>query len=151
MRKYPDGESAWLATDQDGHIAIFLTAGDGPVPVVALDREEPLIENIEALVMAMPRSSNARMTQVINHRTQTFLALAWRGVFVFDWTDFTRYPRDQVHVYERVTRPLTPVGLAGLPLPLALAARELTFVDVRFSRARSVDIRASMETVTPVR
>jgi len=61
MRDYPWGlDWEWLAVDRDGHVAIFVTAGEGPIPVTILDDDYPTCDDLEPFVQGLPVSGGAK-------------------------------------------------------------------------------------------
>ncbi len=66
----------------------------------------------------------------------SFLDLARRGLFVFDWTDVHRIARDSVHAYERIAAPTVPASITTLPadlLALAQGQRSRSIFGDRFT------------------
>lgn len=143
-RPYPEGiDCVWLASDREGYLAAFITAGAGPVPIEALKCDYVHLEDIEALVCGMPIVSGARLLVSVK-RPDDFVDLAARGVFVYDWTDINRIARDAVGAYEPVAVPVKPIKLDVLPAELAVVATALQFVDVRFADEKPLNVCVRM-------
>lgn len=139
-RPYPQGiDSSWLASDRDGHLGVFVTAGCGPVPAQTLNPVYPL-DQIEWDILKLPKASDidppARTAQ-----HDRFVDLAERGFFVYDWSDTLQA---SINAYELIERPYRPLTLDQLPDDLAEAARFVRFTKVTFANAWRVDVRAHM-------
>ena len=140
-RQYPDGiDSVWLASDRNGHLGAFVTAGVGPIPILALNFDDPAVEDIEQLVIDLPKKSAARVLVSVP-RPDDFIDLTERGVFVYDWSDIHRTTRDVIKAYEPVAAPVNPITIDTLPASLAQAAKNLKFVDVAFVSGQPLDVR----------
>lgn len=143
-RPYPNGiDCVWLASDNEGRLAAFITAGEGPIPAEALKFDRLPVEDIEGLIGDMPRVSEACLLVVVK-RPDDFITFAERGLFVYDWTDVHRTTRQAVHAYEAVATPTKPISLGMLPADLAGEARALQFIDVSFADAKRLDVCAYM-------
>jgi hypothetical protein len=143
-RPYPEGiDCVWLASDREGHLGAFITAGVGPIPAEALKSDYVPVEDIEGLVCDMPNVSGARLLVSVK-RPDDFVDLAERGVFVYDWIDIHRTAREAVCAYEPVAVPVKPIKVDLLPADLAAVARALKFVDVAFADEKRLDVRAYM-------
>ena len=143
-RPYPSGiDCVWLASDGEGRLAAFITAGEGPIPAEALKVDRLPVEDIEGSIGGMLRVSEACLLVEIK-RPDDFIAFADRGLFVYDWTDVHRTSRQAVHAYEAVATPTKPISLDRLPSDLAGVARALRFVDVSFADSTRLDVCAYM-------
>lgn len=141
---YPEGiDCVWLASDRDGHLGAFITAGVGPIPAEALDSVYMPIEDIEGRLCQLPPVSQAQLLVSVK-RPDDFIDLAERGVFVYDWTDINRTTRDALRVYEPVAVPTKPITASSLPSDLAGLAKVLMLANVVFAAGESVDIRAHL-------
>ena len=57
-RPYPEGiDVLWLASDQAGHLGVFVTGGRGPIPAQALLETYPL-DTIEDQILKLPKASD---------------------------------------------------------------------------------------------
>jgi hypothetical protein len=84
---YPDGvDCVWVAFDRDGHLGAFVTGGSGPIPVHLLAPGLLAVEDIETRLALLPRVSAAGLLVQIK-RPDDFVAMAERGLFVYDWSD----------------------------------------------------------------
>jgi len=71
----------WLAVDSCDRVAAFVTAGDGPIPAASVDA----VEDSEKRVCALPACADHQILESMP-RPDSFIALARRGLFVYDWT-----------------------------------------------------------------
>lgn len=141
LRPYPDGmDCVWLASDCAGHLAAFITAGIGPIPVAALDASALHIEEVESSLCELPQVTQAKLLVSVK-RPDDFIDLAERGLFVYDWTDINRTARDALHVYEPVAVPVQPIKVSALPDDLATLAKAVQLSDVGFVESNALDIR----------
>ena len=130
-KPYPDrGDWGWLACDREGHLALFITGGEGPVPMQALDPSYP--EDVEDRLIDLPAMSDVnRVTSWPDAEVPE------RGVFLYDWND-----RD--NTYELVLAPYRPCALDQLPADLAEVARSIRFTQLSFAEAWRIDARTHM-------
>jgi hypothetical protein len=110
----------WIATDAIGHIALFTTAGRGPIPDSAL----PSTEDCEEWVLSLSEVSDVNSVTSMSG-ANAFVAFAKRGLFAYDWSDVHRAASQALNGYELQYRPLSPLTLDDLPTPLRPLA-ELT-------------------------
>ncbi len=144
MQPYPEGiDCVWLASDRDGHLGAFITAGSGPIPAEALDSAYMPIEDIEGQLCQLPPVSQAQLLVSVK-RPDDYIDLAERGVFVYDWTDINRTANEALRVYEPVAVPTKPITASSLPSDLAALAKVLRLADVVFAVGGVVDIRAHL-------
>jgi hypothetical protein len=148
MPRYPEQiDCVWLASDQDGHAAAFVTAGLGPIPTRALDLTEPPFDELEELVSAAAACSEVEM-RVHVPRPDSFIALASRGLFVFDWTDIHKTRASSLDAYELVARPKQPAHADALPQLLRQACLSVTISGVAFSETALISPRELGEVAT---
>jgi hypothetical protein len=141
-RPYPDGvDCCWLASDRDGHLGVFVTRGRGPIPVQALLETYPL-DTIEEQMLALPKASDIEL-RVRMPRSDRLVALAERGLFVYDWSDAHR-TEQYIDEYELIALPYRPLVPDLLPHNLLDAARWVRFTVVSFASAWRIDVRAHM-------
>lgn len=118
---------AWMAVDAIGQLAIFTTAGVGPVPssaVAFVDTTEPALDSLPEtcaceLLVNLPRPDD-------------FIGFAKRGFFAYDWSDIHRTARHCIAGYELQARPLRPLMFSDLPAFMQMAAAATRFPDVAF-------------------
>ena len=84
--QYPTGiDTIWIACDRDSRVAAFITGGEGPIPHDALSQTQ-CAPDIESSLLLLPSTSEAHLL-VHFPRPSSFLELAKRGLFVYDWQD----------------------------------------------------------------
>ncbi|WP_279361850.1 hypothetical protein [Xanthomonas sacchari] len=110
-------DAAWLAIDAVGHVALFTTAGEGPIPATALIS----LEAAEELILALPETSRVDLRATLP-RPDDFIAFSKRGVFAYDWSDIHRIARQALGGYELQSLPKTPLHLSDLPESLRTLA-----------------------------
>lgn len=141
-RPYPEGlDCCWLASDRIGQLGVFVTGGSGPIPAQVLLPAYPL-DDLEKTILELPKASDIDL-RVRAPRSDRFVALAERGMFVYDWSDVHR-TEQCIDEYELVALPYRPITLDLLPESLADTARAVRFSTVSFASAWRVDVRAHM-------
>jgi hypothetical protein len=144
-RPYPEGlDYVWLALDAKGHLGAFTTAGVGPIPLQALNNEVGPIDCLEDAVLELPKISEARLLATSGDLS-SFVALAERGLFVYDWDDVHQTRQNRTNKYELQVAPHNPLRAGSLPKELALFVASVRLGDVDFSDCLSVDPRVYME------
>jgi hypothetical protein len=106
-------DAAWLALDSAGHVAIFTTGGEGPVP-------EALVSYatiVEEMVCCLPEMSEVDLRARVP-RPDSFLAFARRGLYAYDWSDVHRSRSQALGSYELQAVPLHPRAVSELPVEL---------------------------------
>lgn len=105
-------EFDFLLQDSDGHIALFSTAGYGPIPLQALPEHEDDAVDVEGVaITALPVIGTPLRQSQEAHGCAEWIALAERGIFVFDW-------RHRGGPYDRLLAPSHPVAIESLPLSI---------------------------------
>jgi hypothetical protein len=114
-------EFDWLGVDRHGHVAVFTTAGYGPVPVrvsehvadvdAALDRigELPVVGFASDIVR---RSAGGDYSD--------WYAYSAKGFYAYDWQVWHG-------PYRRLSSPTLPIGVSQLPLELQAVAHFAEF------------------------
>jgi hypothetical protein len=93
---YPDGiDCVWIASDREGNLGAFITAGVGPIPVKVLKSDCPHVGDIEGLICTMPRVTGAHLFASVP-RPGDLIGFAERGLFVYDWTDIHRTAQESL-------------------------------------------------------
>lgn len=147
--RYPHGwDWVWAATDRDGHVAAFVTAGEAPVPRDVIEIQFRDSAHVEEAIAALAPSSGIRGFMEPGDR-EALVELAHRGLFVYDWRDVRRALRDELGAYELVAAPTTPVRAATLPPVLRVAAMSMRFDRLRFRDAPLIDVHGHAPCLQP--
>ena len=118
-------EFDWWAIDRDDHLALFATAGYGPIPEAVLHAtrsEDDDGEILRRVVACLPQSSKWNEQGRGPGKCDEWRDLGSRGVFVYDWLHWSG-------PYERVIEPLVPVLAAALPSELRNILRAVSISD----------------------
>lgn len=144
---YPQGfDCVWIASDQNGKVGAFITAGEGPIPSSAFHFEEFREFLLEEMIDEMRRLSKANVVVDVP-RPDSFICLAERGFFVYDWGEFIANPIGERHSYRLVAVPSPPATIDVLPCHLAKMASSITFSSLRFENVDVVNPRDNMDCV----
>jgi hypothetical protein len=140
-KSYPEGvDCVWLASDRAGYLGAFVTGGTGPIPIYWLNHKSIQIEDVEEVICQLPKISDARMLVTIK-RPDSFIELASKGIFVYDWRDVHRTTTERLNIYEPVTVPSSPMTSDMLPAGLSSMAKALCFKNVTFADNQPIDAR----------
>jgi hypothetical protein len=110
-RSFDGIDVAWLASDSVGHVAAFITGGAGPIPAAALGS----LEYAESQALALPDLGALHLHVQVPH-SDSFVALAKKGVFVYDWPD-PGTERGAAGAYQLAASPACPLRLVSAYLP----------------------------------
>ncbi|XUM21197.1 hypothetical protein ACRAVF_28120 [Bradyrhizobium oligotrophicum S58] len=147
MTSYPAGtDCVWIASDRHNHVGAFITAGAGPIPASAFNADRVPIERVEEHLCRLPIVSSAHLLVAVKSPA-SFVDLAERGLFVYDWADVHRSIRNERRTYEPVAVPATPLRSDRLPADLNVLADQLRLPEIRFGRETFVDIRSILPCV----
>jgi hypothetical protein len=125
-------EYDWLASDADGHVALFSTAGGGYAPEEFLD-DIDVHDLAIATILWLPVSTRARSApQLSTHLPNTWRGVAERELFAYD-SDFHGGP------YRLVAAPEIPVHVGDLPASVAGAVRSVSFRNLCFADQSALD------------
>jgi hypothetical protein len=113
MNAQRDIDLPWVAVDAAGRLAVFTSAGEGPVPASALQASAAA----ETAVAELPIVGGNKLL-VDYPRPDDFVAFAERGLYAYDWCDAHRTAAAASGCYELVAVPLRPVLIAELPASL---------------------------------
>jgi hypothetical protein len=139
-------DCVWIASDRNDRVAAFVTAGCGPVAKLALEHPFAEVEEIEAALLLLPKTSDFRLGANLG-RTDSFERLAERGFFVHDWSDVNETNANATHAYTLVAFPLNPISSSKLPEGLRSCANTVNFPTVNFEDAPHLDATALLECV----
>lgn len=138
MPVYPEQVDAlWVAADQHGAVAVFLTAGEAPIPA-ALLIDKKTLESIEGALVELPKISKAQLLADVPW-PENFIFLAERGLYVFNWTDVHRSMNEDRSMYEVVAKPRAPALLVDLPEQLQSLIRSVGVFDDSFLESGWID------------
>lgn len=137
---YPEGvDCVWMATDNRGYVGAFVTAGIAPIPQLALEPKGIAIEDIEAHICELPVISEVQVFTSVP-RPDDFVAMAKRGIFVYDWSDIHRISGQSIGAYELMATPHTPITVHNLPSDMIQLVRGITLDRVEYTEANIIDI-----------
>lgn len=134
-QKYPRQiDCVWIAKDKFGYLGVFITAGIGPIPQIALQSDKQDILEMETVILSFPPISDVKM---ISHapNTSSYFALSQRGFYVFDWLDIEKPTSQETDTYEIVSAPLRAQNhsqLIGMPKDFMV---DVTLNSVSFEKA----------------
>jgi hypothetical protein len=124
-------EFDWLASDADGHVALFSTAGGGYVPEKVLQDTDAHLAAIEAILDAAASTEARLAPELAPALTNTWRLVAERGLFAFD-SDLSGGP------YHLVSAPKEPVRLAQLPGSVRVLASLPFFPHLKFTERTEI-------------
>jgi hypothetical protein len=148
-REYPIGlDCIWLAEDLRGRLAVFITAGVGPIPEAVFRCEGAQIEDLEELLIQTLGVCSSVDLQVEVPRPDDFIAIAQRGFFVFDWRDVHRIKASETGSYVRVASPLSPINRASISKKQLSQLRVVQVPEVGFEECPSIHFERLGKVVT---
>jgi hypothetical protein len=140
---YPwESDCVWTASDRVDNLAAFVTAGAGPIPKHLIDEGLALLLDCERKLLELPKISKVFVCDVPGHLT-SFLELAERGFFVYDWLDVHRVV-DKSGAYELVAYPQNALLLPALSSDIV----STRFAGVEFSQNVRIDVSSFAECVS---
>jgi hypothetical protein len=146
---YPDGiDCIWLGVDKNDHIGAFITAGIAPIPIKFLEENTEDISDIEEIVYRLPIISAVEILISVK-RPDSFIELSSRGLFVYDWTDINRKKKDEINLYEPVSRPENPIKELDLRKIIYNKLILVRFSDLDFTKSEPIDILKKKECIIP--
>jgi hypothetical protein len=102
----------------------------------------PIVE-IESKLLEMPTVGPGGL--VVNvPLPESFMALAERGLFVFDWQNAHRVRVDLKVGHDLVAIPARPVKFVGMPLELAGIAANPVLIKHSFAQEMVVDVESAL-------
>ena len=123
-------EYDWVACDEDGHVALFSTAGGGYAPSEFLRDTEAHAVAIHA-ILAGPNTTTARFAPALAPDLEnTWKSAAEHGLFAFD-CDPNGGP------YHLIAAPVVPISVADLPQTAVVAVSRIK-LRLRFSDRTTV-------------
>jgi len=151
--EYPVGiDLAWIACDRHGEIAVFYSAGPGPIPKTVLELTEAEDASLETFLLGLPIVCGAEIKgefpSTAPEGKGSFNEPARQGCYVFDWSDVHR-ARGLLKAYERCALPLMPLTVETLPVDIQTLLRPLTFADIAFRDCPVLDVEKHFECLLP--
>ncbi len=123
-------EFDWLACDADGFVALFSSAGFGPVPEESVAMADALDAALDRM-NAMPIRSGATSIGGTTN-PDDWMAAAQRGFFAFDWA----HARDRYQIEALPNRPIRVDEVEDKTIRDAVSRVR---IPVRFSHLRWLD------------
>lgn len=137
---YPSGtDCVWLACDGESHVGAFVTAGAGPVAAAALSLSDIEIHEVEELALSLPKTGPAHVIVSVP-RPDSFVALAERGLFVFDWQDAVRKRLAHKGAYEQMAAPSNPLTLDNCTPAVRSVAQRVMLIGTSFRDNKLLDV-----------
>jgi len=133
-------DCGWIASDDQGNVGIFITAGEGPIARAALNGEFFPVVEIEPRVLDMSVRDRQGVEMLVKvPRPDSYIELASRGLYVYDWTDISR-GSGHLDAYELMAVPAIPIRCEELPDALRMVARSVRLSGVRFGVSRTIAV-----------
>jgi len=149
MQAYPEGlDCVWLAIDRNQNVGAFITAGMAPIPKAALGEIGLLLPDVEEALHGLPAVTSAEVLVLVK-RPESFIALAERGVYVFDWCDIEQVAAKQTGQYEPVAVPTNPIRADSLSETLLQIAKQVQLNGVQFADRVGIRIWDHIVSVEP--
>ncbi|ENX05696.1 hypothetical protein [Acinetobacter courvalinii] len=148
ITSYPEGlDLVWIGVDRSGYIGAFISAGTGPIPKFVLQNTIFLLENIEQWVLELSETSDF-LLHVNVPRPDDFIALAKRGLYVYDWTDVYENSSNIKNTYELMASPLKPLKLSDLIDNISKNYLENIKLNlVEFKNSNIIDVKSNLDCV----
>ena len=146
INKYPQADCVWIASDAEGNVGAFVTGGEGPIPANALLPPCIPIDKIEKAVLQTQAHCDAIMLRKYT-RPDSFIALAQRGFFVFDWSDVHRVSADEIGAYEKVCVPSSPRPVSALSSEFQRHLASSCQFNIEFGTTAAIDPRTQVACV----
>ncbi len=139
--RYPDGiDASWIGIDRDSRVALFITAGNGPIPDIVLTSDDASIFDLEDWIQELPIIAEVNL-KIHVPDPSSFIEPAERGIYVFDWRNVVGpKPGQYTKTYEVVAIPSRPILFSELNDKLTDAVRDVRLNDVSFSQSETIDV-----------
>ncbi|RZG73448.1 hypothetical protein EXU29_07005 [Acinetobacter wuhouensis] len=136
---YPLGvDCVWIAVDQHGMLGVFLTAGEGAIPLNAIQSTIIELAQLEKEILQLPITSLASL-QTSVPRPDDFIAFAERGFFVYDYSS--------LYNYELVCLPKTPLYIQQLPNTYANFLQHLILKNALYKNTIILNIKSEFNEI----
>jgi len=124
-------EYDWLASDADGRVALFSTAGGAVVPNGFLGSVDQHDRAIDAILQLAPTTSELFAPTLAPGLDNTWAEVARRGLFAYV-SDAHGGP------YRLVAAPTNPAHLSSLPESVRQVAEKLKFAHLSFAQTDTI-------------
>ena len=125
----------WLASDADGHVGLFITAGGGYTPKAAWQNFDLHQAAVDA-ILGLPATTTARFAPEVPAGLQNmWREAAERGLFAFD-SDHSGGP------YNLVASPMTPVHASEFPAVVVSVLSQMTCPNLNFAASTAISANA---------
>jgi hypothetical protein len=114
-------EFDWLGVDLQGHVAVFTTAGFGPVPMQVdqhLDDVDAALDRVGQLPVIGSAGDIGRRSADGDY--SDWNAYSAKGFYAYDW-------EDQGSRYQRLSSPAVPISVSQLPAEIRAVAQFAEF------------------------
>ncbi|ALN88239.1 hypothetical protein LC55x_4992 [Lysobacter capsici] len=141
QQAYPHARDfAWIASDEQGNVGVFITAGEGPIASEALNAEFFPVVEVEPRVLGLSVRDRKGVKMLVKvPRPDSYIDLASRGVYVYDWTDISR-GSGHLDAYELMAIPADPIRCDELAGELQTVARSVRLPGVTFGVAKTIAV-----------
>lgn len=140
---YPSGvDLLWVCTDRVSNVAALITSGDGPIPTYLIESCPDLLY-LEESVLRLPLMTRAELLVDVP-RPDSFLAIAERGIYVFDWGEFLINPIGVHQKYRIVARPVTPLNSEFVADKVLSRASLVKFDGIEFAHCQVIDVASEL-------
>lgn len=146
--RYPHLDLIWFATDGSGHVAAFVTAGQGPIPRKILQWDASPNGLLADKLLSLPIIGSGRMLHLYAN-PERYLQLAERGAFVYDWTDVHKIKAERTGSYELVCLPSIARASNDLPEEMKIIAADAALAGVNFCERTLLDICPLLDCLRP--
>ncbi|CAM5503288.1 hypothetical protein MAUB1S_08410 [Mycolicibacterium aubagnense] len=143
-------DSTWLAVDDRGVPAAFITAGCGPIPDAVLAHPTDVTDIEDLLHALLPERCEASL-RVDVPNADSYLGLCRLGLHVYDWTDVHLSIARSQNAYELVAVPAVPLDIGQMPPELREVAWPLTEGQLTGARRIRVGAEAASRSPSPSR
>jgi hypothetical protein len=126
-------ELDWLAVDLHGHVGLFSTGGQGPVPEEVARQLTEVAAAIQRL-SALPVVGACAESPIGGGNYESWIEPARRGIFGFDWGPVTDPP------YVRLTVPTIAITVDEIADALVRHAAALAQIPVDFRTASRLSV-----------
>jgi hypothetical protein len=126
-------EFDWLGVDQRGHVAVFTTAGYGPLPKdvnLHLNDVDDAIDQLDRLPVIGEADQIVKPASDGNY--SDWYTYSAQGFYAYDWDD-SHGP------YLRLSVPTVPIAIGSLPSTMQAVGRYATF-ELDFAEASQIEV-----------